>query len=271
MLRTLSFFLATTLLPLAQAGEKLIGGRPATAEEFKSTVYIGGFCTASKIGAHTFLTAAHCMVNGATATVNGNFTKGALISVTTHYGPTAFLTVEEAFPHETYTTEMRRRAAAREATAGGAFKAYDIGLFTVVEETADIPVAEVDYLRVEADELVTIGGYGCEDDIFSRSGQRQYKVATAKVIATEFVTRDNYGRDIKDVDFFNFYSAGLKQDASAASICPGDSGGPAYRDSNGAVVGVNSQYVFSDASGVSFVNTHTRTSQVADWLLEHMK
>ncbi len=271
MLRTFTFFLTITLLPLAQAGEKLIGGRLAKGEEFKSTVYIGGFCTASKIGPRTFLTAAHCMVNGATATVKDNFSKGALISVATHYAPVALLTVDEAFPHETYTAEMRRRAAAREATAGGAFKSYDIALFTVVEETADIPVAEVDYLRVEADELVTIGGYGCEDDIFSGSGQRKYKVATAKVIAADLVARDNYGRDIKDVDFFNFYSAGLKLDANAGSICPGDSGGPAYRDSSGAVVGVNSKYVFSDTSGISFVNTHTRTSQVADWLLENTK
>jgi secreted trypsin-like serine protease len=271
MLRSLTFVLATTLLPLAQAGEKLIGGRLATTEEFKSSVYIGGFCTASKVGPHTFLTAAHCMVNGSTATIKDAFVKGALISVVTHYAPFAMLTVDEAFPHETYTAEMRRRIAAREVTAGGAFKAYDIALFTVVEPTPDIPVADVDYQRVEADELVTIGGYGCEDSIFSGSGQRKYKIATAKVVANEFVTQDNYGRDIKDVDFFNFYSAGLKRDASAASICPGDSGGPAYRDSNKAVVGVNSQYVFSDTSGISLVNTHTRTSQVADWLFEHIK
>ena len=273
MLRTLSFFLATTLLPLAQAGEKLIGGRLATSEEFKSTVYIGGFCTASKIGPYTFLTAAHCMVSAATptSTVRDTFKKGAQISVATHYGPIASLTVDEAFPHETYTAEMNRRIAAGEATAGGAFKAYDIGLFTVVEATPDIPVAEVDYQRVETDELVTIGGYGCEDSIFSGSGQRKYKIATAKVVAAEEITQDSYGRDIKDVDFFNFYSAGLKRDARAASICPGDSGGPAYRDSSKAVVGVNSQYVFSDTSGVSLVNTHTRTSQVADWLLEHIK
>ena len=51
-------------------------------------------------------------------------------------------------------------------------------------------------------------------------------------------------------------------DAGVASICPGDSGGPVYRDdgTQTKIVGVNSYYDFapSDTQGISFANWHTR-------------
>jgi S1-C subfamily serine protease len=55
-------------------------------------------------------------------------------------------------------------------------------------------------------------------------------------------------------------------DSTSASICPGDSGGPVYKESNQSVIGINSQYIFSDKSGVSYLNTHTRLSEVSDWI-----
>lgn len=46
---------------LAQREQALIGGAPAAADQFRSSVGIGGVCTAAKVGPRAFLTAAHCV------------------------------------------------------------------------------------------------------------------------------------------------------------------------------------------------------------------
>jgi secreted trypsin-like serine protease len=57
--------------PMVPGEPSLIGGRPADPKDWPASVYIssgGGRCTATVIGPHVLITAAHCVSNGGTAT-----------------------------------------------------------------------------------------------------------------------------------------------------------------------------------------------------------
>jgi hypothetical protein len=270
-MKTLASFILISLLSLsASASPLLIGGGPAKEEEFRSSVFINQSCTGSKIGARTFLFAAHCMINGNSGDLSKSFHSGASVNLRSHYGAKKNLKIEKAFPHPTYVSEIKRRLQMGVATTAAAFVSYDIALFTVTEDSPEFPVAMVEYDEVVTGEEVVIGGWGCEISTHDASPVNRYKIATSLVINSDQLT-DYYKRDFSQANVFNFYSEGIKANASAASICPGDSGGAAYRKNSEAVVGVNSQYLFSDNSGISTVNTHTRLSAVAEWAQEIVK
>ncbi|HET9953318.1 MAG TPA: hypothetical protein VFQ61_02380, partial [Polyangiaceae bacterium] len=48
----------------SQGKPELIGGEPVANDYFRTTVGIGNVCTAAKVGARLFLTAAHCVSLG---------------------------------------------------------------------------------------------------------------------------------------------------------------------------------------------------------------
>ncbi len=270
-MKTLASFIQIFLLSAsASASPLLIGGEPAKEEEYRSSVFINQSCTGSKIGARTFLFAAHCMINGSSGELNKPFRSGAKVNLQSHYGAKTSLTIEKAFPHPTYVAEIKRRLQLRVATTAGAFASFDVALFTVTQDSPEFPVANIEYDEVVVGEEVVIGGWGCEVSTHNATPVNRYKIATSLVINSDQLT-DYYKRDFSQANVFNFYSEGIKANASAASICPGDSGGAAYRKNSQAVVGVNSQYLFSDNSGISTVNTHTRLSAVAEWAQEIIK
>lgn len=256
--------LVITLMSLhASAHPFLIGGEQAETTQFRSTVHLALGCTASKVASKTFMLAAHCVLN---QYGENSYNPGSIIVIKTHYGITATTTVKKVFAHESYATALKNK----ESNSQG-FQSYDIALIAVNEKTPEIPVVAIDYEKIKAGEKVVIGGYGCEKNALDPDGRRLFKIALTKVASSSVISKDYYGRDISRANEFNFYTKGKAMDSESGSICPGDSGGPVYRNSNNSVIGVNSLYIFKDNSAISYVNTHTRVSEVADWIKPKLK
>lgn len=247
----------------------LIGGHDAASNEYTSTVSIPGNCTASKIASMTFLLAAHCVTDLNNAAIKKKFQSGSVFTVRTHYGVSYNVTVERTYAHDSYITGLQKRIALNISRSATGIETYDIAVFTVKEKTPKIPVAQVGLERVMMGEKVVIGGWGCEEKVggvYDYTNKSHYKIAETEVVDHKTITQDYHKLDNSQINKFNFLTKGMLLDDETASLCPGDSGGPAYRESDGAVVGVNSYYVFKDNSGIAFINTHTRVSEVSDWV-----
>lgn len=259
----LSLIIYISTVPLAHSF--LIGGESANKDSLRATVWLNKSCTASKVGPKTFLTAGHCVFGDSQGRLLADYLPGRKITIATHYDVKKRVTVDEVHSHETYVNFIQDRIRNGKSTSAGALVAFDIALISVTDETNDIEIAEPDYEPVLNDETIILSGYGCTTNTIKKSGSGTYKMAMAKVVPSNVIERDIYKRDITRAHEFNFYSEGKSLNKNAASICPGDSGGPVYREKDRTIIGVNSQYIFKDRTGLSYVNTHTRLSAVADW------
>jgi hypothetical protein len=145
------------------------------------------------------------------------------------------------------------------------------------ERLKEVPAAEIDTEPLAVDEAVTIQGYGCENGF---DGTKDYtkarlkfqptKVASYETMATEAAAPDSgvatvYVTDQDRRQFFATRGQGRKKEE--ASLCPGDSGGPVYRGTDGArVVGVNSRgWKGSDVNAIGTTNSHTRLDANTQW------
>ncbi len=275
----LHLLLFVQLLSPAVAAVRLIGGEAAPEAAWRSTVRLNSSCTGVKVGPRAFLTAAHCLQDGHNP-VSAKYAPGEILLVQTHYSyEAAGPRVVTAYPHPSYALRLGQRATLGLGHNSVAFEAYDVGVVLVADDTPDIPVAELALDGVHSGETVVIGGFGCTQSTLNTAiGGDTFKVQTTDVLHGGLV-RDAAGslfgerfRNARRAEEFNFLTPGRGLRESAASLCPGDSGGPVYRP-DGRVVGVNSQYIFNaDAvrrhDGVSTANTHTRIDRVADWLRE---
>lgn len=245
----------------------LIGGKAPQKKEFRSTVFINQACTGSKIGPKLFLTAAHCVIDNQTGNLLRKYEPNEYVQLKTHYN---FLShgnvIARTYMHPGYQKRVKHQIANNLATSSQGLVSFDIALIVVKEETPGIPSANVDFEEVRSGEEVVIGGYGCTDSSIKSREYNGFKVQETKVVGAEVISKDALNRDITKAHDFNFYTEGKKSNSQSASICPGDSGGPVYNQRSMAVIGVNSQYIFIDRSGVSFVNTHTRVSEVKEWM-----
>jgi hypothetical protein len=278
--------------------QELVGGEPARADEFPSTVGIGGDCSAAKVGDRRFLTAAHCVAvprpwrvpvenfppNGG---VQERYLPGQPLSM--HWGRDASDPNDEA--RGTFTVVKTSihatwwRCAACAAPHRHDEGAADIAVIEIAEATPQIPKARVELDTIALDAHVIKGGYGCEDRIVpGRDGTiGRYKRADAWIIPVSEIRRfDTLITDAETatIDASYLITAGHAQDEKYASLCPGDSGGPLYLPdtSDPRVVGVNSDYTFpipgpDDPGGVSWTDWHTRTSLdslhgVGQWLID---
>jgi hypothetical protein len=246
----------------------LIGGKDAGKDEFRSTVYIKGSCTATKIAKRAFLLAAHCVINFKNAEIKHKYNGTGKIKIETHYGASYKLKVIGAFAHESYVSKFKDKMGSNSSKFVTGLNAFDIAVVTVNEDSPKIPVATIGLEYVKEGQSVTIGGYGCEDKVGSSFNfyKPNYKISTTVVVGSKEISFDYHHRDNSRVMDFNFLTKGLGMDKSTASICPGDSGGPVYRRSDNALIGVNSYYIFKDSSGISLINLHTRISEVSEWV-----
>lgn len=259
----LILFFSSTLL----AETNLIGGRVATISDYPSTVSIAG-CTASKIGPRLILTAAHCVLDHETNRLDRTVNPGTKTLLKFNLTQFTEVTIENIYIHPSYTNLVKNRLAQKRTTIDVGFSAYDIAVIKIKETTRAIPEAQMDFSETLVGEEVEIGGFGCEDRAFLGTVNfHRYKISTTKVIPNPDLKKDPYGRNLSRVSEFNFLTPGKKKDSREASICPGDSGGPVYRKSDGAVLGVNSQYLFTDKSSVSYANVHARLGPVRSWIL----
>jgi trypsin len=277
---------------LGSGQQSLIGGRPAAADEFRSTVGIADDCTAAKVGPRLFLTAAHCVDVPRpfgpdpvpedfppNAGVGDGFLPGEPLLV--FWGldaddeEQAELTIVQTSIHPSWWDCPLCQLPTFNAAA-------DIAVIEIAEDTPEIPEARVALGTVPVGTAVVEVGWGCEQSTNQPGpGLGRYKTAAGEIIDVSEAQRFTRIGDeqLVDIDASYLITAGSDQDANAASLCLGDSGGPLYLPDNGdpRIVGVNSDFTFRpdqpEPGGVSWTDWHTRTSReslhgVGQWLID---
>jgi hypothetical protein len=260
----------------AEARGALVGGREVSSAEFPATVLINDGCTGAKVGPRLFITAAHCVHDSERNTVP----VGGLVRVTTKRAQVRsgdYLDLDLVDIHV-----MQGWLDACQAPCGAnvlsAAHPSDVALFEVAEDSPDIREAYVDISPVLPGDALVEVGYGCEDGYGIAFDYANRRLKVEQVVALPAGSLLHEGSYVWQGDEVNIAASyvitpGLAHDG--ASLCPGDSGGPLYRDdaTQRRVVGINAYYTFPPGSGVATTNWHTRVDDesrygVATWLSE---
>jgi hypothetical protein len=208
-------------------------------------------CSATKIAEKRFLTAAHCLADTSTGTLASAFATGRKIEVSNAVIPRqsdfVILHVERADMHPDFVQVLERFHSYKEKIINEYRNQYegadleqrirrieadnhitgrypDLAVVTVRESTPGIPIADIDFAPLTAEESVHLVGYGCE-------------ISQYELPASEHGRRRWGETRVIRIDPVNFYTFAHRIRPGSPSLCPGDSGGPVMR--TGKVVGVN--------------------------------
>ena len=269
--------------------QNLIGGAPVAQGDYAATVGINNNCSATKVGSHLFLTAAHC-VQAETPEegerndgLGDNYVGGSTIQL--NWGldgndhPQGTYTIEETLIHP----EWNCFACPVKMTHQGR---PDIALIRLVDDTPQIPEARVELSDVLPGQRVVKVGYGCQDRVPENQASagdgeglgplKAERGWTVPVVQSAPPGSYPFRGGFEPVDESYLTTSGHGRYSGFGSLCLGDSGGPLYLDGvpDLRVVGVNSDYIFHDQPGISWSDLHTRTSLsarhgVASWLASH--
>lgn len=267
----------------------LIGGEPATADYFRSTVGIGDECTAAKVGPRLFLTAAHCVAvprlyrqelppgYPANDGVDDPYVAGQPLLIQWGLdagGPSGTFTIVQTSIHPSWWASP---AAFDPLVSGDS--AADIAVIEIAEDTPDIPEARVELDAVTPGTPVVEVGWGCEVSTSTPDAHLgRFKAQESTTLPPEpelaYIAPPPPESVATAIINAYLFTPGQTQDSNASSLCLGDSGGPLYlsNSSDPRVVGVNSDYTFIDESGVSWSDWHTQTALgsfhgVGEWLM----
>jgi hypothetical protein len=260
-------------LETALRGEgALVAGHAATESEYPSTVYLG--CTAAKVGPRHILLAAHCVHDDASNTVFSYYGADAKLDFTVGNDATAPDLWFEVPIQETHIFSEWTDACEGGCDGVWAFDPPhppDVALIVLEEDTPTIPIARVDASTAVVGDDVVITGYGCEEGYGGPGANPpRFKLEQVELIAGDALEHDNSIIEaalIPDLMESYVITPGPELDDTAAGLCPGDSGGPLYRELSNEqlVVGVNAYYSFPADSGVPMTNWHTRLDEDANF------
>lgn len=237
----------------------LLGGQADAPDGFSAVVALTvgntARCSATKIAPAAFLTAAHCVANTATGTLDDAFQPGRRIFVSNLPAPRMpqdfiGLTLAKTQLHPRYREalqrffiykeekirayraryageELARRIRVLEADNHFTARFPDLAVLFTLEPTERIPLAEIACEPLQPGMTVQHVGYG----------YTSVKHLAAARKSDPFGRRQWGTTQVIRVDPVNFYTYGGLLRAGEPSLSPGDSGGPVLRD--GRVVGVN--------------------------------
>jgi V8-like Glu-specific endopeptidase len=235
--------------PVSEVSDPITGGTlltsttdvaPFTSVGILSFSY--GFCTGTKVGTKTFVTAAHCVVDQGTGTPELNPGDAFVFSNSRNgtSGTSFNLTVAQVLPHVT-------------SGMPGKF-GYDVALIRVNETTTSVPALSSPYLPdyVNPGRIGKLIAYGCDNLNPSHAGKKQSANFTTTI------------RNVTVFDIYTFWSSG-----GNPQVCPGDSGSPLFmQNSSGAwkIAGITSGNGVDPQGnpGSSFA----RIGDVRQWLLD---
>lgn len=259
----------------------LIGGQVATPGQFPSNLYMKTGCTAAKVAPQKILTAAHCVFDPAMASVR--FPAGSKIAVSRDpVNGFSEHVVKEVHVHPSWVSACEATYCAASAVTA-LMDAADIAIVEFEDDIEGVPAVEIDTTPLEPKTKVVILGFGCTKGVLVRDDRPNPTLAYATGEIAPPTLLDHPGSPVKtdaqhEVAAGNYVlTYGPASYRQQAGICPGDSGGPLYRDENGVmvIVGVNSNYTFfpdqQDQLGLPVSNWHTRLDgnsrqHIAQWL-----
>lgn len=256
---------------LASDDSALIGGTEFTAAQAAQTgiIAIKDGCTGALVGSRYILTAAHCAQSP-------NYFFGGKIKIAQTGRVTAAtvwttVTINQTFIHPGWTAMCLVSSCADDQTLVAPYSP-DIA---VIQLTANVPVAfkkaVIPRTRYNLDAEVWTAGYGCEVSVGGAAPTPpRLKMDYTRTLAPARI--NDFGSvvlpaNVAQFSNSNIITAGIRADATSASLCPGDSGGPLFLSTPVAqgptfprnqVIAVNAYYTFKDASGKSARNIHAR-------------
>ena len=274
-----------TLLGVATQLEALIGAKPDDPPQYTAVVVMlmgdSRQCSATKIAARRFLTAAHCVADTSTGMIAKAVAADRPIQISNAVSPDLrdfmLLHIKRVVLHPDFKSALERFHAYKEKIineyrehhkgtdlelrirrieSDNHFTARnpDLAVILVRELTPEIPIAKIDFAPLTAGDLVHLIGYGCEAGrdvpLATKYGRRRW--GETKVIRTDAV---------------NFYTFANQMLPGAPSLCSGDSGGPVMRA--GKVIGVHGTVygLYNKIGARSNMSVNLRTYEA--WSLLH--
>ena len=255
------------------SSEKLIGGIPVEAGELPFVVRLNSKCTAAKIGPHHFLTAAHCVVEvtgpeSSPKTAYKLARNAGLVQIESDGAGTSPAGVlsytADVVVHPSYI-KYERSFRSQPANSRGVEKSFDLAIIVIEDLTPGIPVVRLDSRPLLPDETIILTGFGCES---SRSNSESAPLSGRKKRASVKIAEVSGSflrvghKDLKNME---------------VSLCSGDSGGPALRQTSEqfSIVGVNT-FRSDSLDGLTRVDTaaqdpETSPASIHSWLEAQLK
>ena len=250
---------------------------------FPGVGFIDGNCTVTRVGPKHLLTAAHCVYD-ATRDVQTLLPDR---DITVDFSRPWSKRREDTRIARTWVAPEWARVCMKEKKCTGSVGSVtDAALpdVALVELTKELPSSIATYPiardRAEPGKELWVLGAGCEVGAMT-AGERKHRLKGAPLRVLEGPLQEKVGTTYSAysaTDWAKYHevvfpTAGLHHPMTAgASLCPGDSGGPAIthvrqgKSERYKVYGVNASYSFAGADQISAVNFHTRLQPLVDEL-----
>lgn len=278
--------------PTPTDDSNLVGGTVAGDADIPSALVIQSNCTASRVGPRHILLAAHCVTDASrrpATVIAAAFEPGQKIHLSRERvvhnvgdAPTKFVEVEveSVTPHPSWVEDCMARGDECMQAQEGPSSPADVAIIRTRDELPIGKIASVDLRPVRTGEKLLISGYGCEKgyidattDPHTYDTQKLRMERTFALPASAMFHEGSFFSRSPELETrltgTLVVTPGNKMDPRHASLCPGDSGGPLFRDTAGqdVIVGVNATYTFlgdaRDPAYVAYTNGHTRLDRDA--------